>query len=760
MKPFCRHMLMLVAVLATGLVSACLPDAKDPDKATSDAGQINGDYYAAALGNIALKVQNSVVGDPSWFANTSSSSLNLAALGIDTNMLGTTVKSSICPTGSGTEVLQMTWLDGRDSTGKFTVKGMGSDAGTMIGELRTRVATDQVGLYTGGTSLAMESGSTLSIPASCANMGLPAGAPVLVFRISRPAAPVSEMSRTEYRTANCANDIRGRAMRGTMVQSRVVKYLADGTITPSSPNAGWNSDDIGQCVADTDVVGTKSALNTTGASAALGNFADIAAQGMKSMLESQLQMGCTNGTVSKDAVVDGRRDTSSKTIDTCRAVSISDVGSAINDNAVSYNADVRNVCPRYADVTRSLLAISSGQYVVNYGGIANIERVVDKVALNTDSTNQGKREQWVGRAIDCSGNESYTAACGNIPGAPGGPDGNGAGKWDYRDLGAYYDDESWLESFLGCWIGSCDYVQGGGGYTLNMGYFDAKWTIQWSSSTANRNLHAASWLDPYQYFVPNFGNLGPRLGWHINEGRNHCQIRKRELQLNCPLNYDGSREGNWWPYELPAGTNFFTTLRPGGSYNTGGMDGVAGRFYYDLLAEGAYPGQTWVNRKKCNIKGCDSWTVYAGPGLDSYIQSWGPYGDSSSYDGGGTTVQTIMMNKDGQYPDYMPTIVDGPRMEFGKRYSDAERLGLHCGRIERRDIGWPTIVYYWNCGGKGGCRLNSYWTTTTVSQVTTREWYGDNAWVGSWSRPVTVWSSSAGTWGDINQIPNPMTTWQ
>jgi len=756
----CRHLLMLVALLSAGILAGCLPDSVAPDKAAqSEPGQLNGAFYAASLGNTAIKVQNEITSKSSWYTTqTASMELNLAALGIEANSLGAVVRSSICPTGAGAEVLQYTWLDGRDAAGNFSVKGMGNDVGRMMGELRTRLSDDQIGIFTTRAAATMDSGASTATPASCANIGIPIGAPVVVFRITRPAPPVNEMSRTEYKTANCANDMRGRAMRGTMVMSRVVRYLADGTISPSNPNDGWNADNIGQCIADTDVAATTN-LQTDAASAALGDFADIAARGMKEMLESQLKMGCTSGTVTMDAVKDGRRDTSSKSIDTCRAVSISATGTTIDDSALSYNADVRNVCPRYADVTRSLLAISSGRYVANYSGIANIERVVDKVVLNTDATNQGKREKWEGRAIDCAGNEDYTAQCGNIPGAPGGPDGNGAGKWNYHDLAAYYDDESWLEGFLGCWIGSCDYVEGGGGYTLNMGYFDAKWTIQWSSSTAHRDLRAKTWLDPYNYFVPNFGNLGPKLGWAMNENRNNCQIRKRELQLNCPLNYDASREGNWWPYELPAGTSFFTTMRPGGSYNTDGMDGVAGRFYYDLMAQGEFTALTWVNRKHCNIKGCDSWTVYAGPRQDAYIQSW-TYGDASSFDGGGSTVQTIMMNKDGQYPDYMPTIVDGPRMEFGKRYSDGERLGLHCGRIERRDIGWPTIVYYYDCGGKGGCKLRSYWSTTLVSQVTTREWYGDNAWVGSWSRPVTVWSSSAGTWGDINQIPNPMTVWQ
>jgi len=782
-----RHVLMLGVLLATGLVSACLPDAKDPDKTTSDAGQITGDYYAAALGNIALKIQNGVVSNASWFTTqTNSMQLNLASMGIDANMLAAPVKSSICPTGSGSEVLQMTWIDGRDATGKFTIKGMGSDAGRLIGELRTRVATDQVGQYTGGTSLAMESGSTLTMPASCANMSMPVGAPVLVFRISRPAAPVSEMSRTEYRTAPCADDIRGRAMRGTMVQSRVVKYLADGSITPSSPNAGWNSDDIGQCVTDTDVVGTKNATNTTGASAALGNFADIVAQGMKSMLESQLQMGCTNGTVSKDAVVDGRRDQSSKTIDTCKSVNITATGTSIDETGISNNADRRNVCPRYADVTRSILGVSTGRYISDYGSsaptnVAYIERVVDKVDLSTDTTNQGQREVWVGKAINCAGTDDYIVNCSNVPKRPTGPEDSTISKFLNHNIDYYKhlsDNPNALAAVVGAALavytaylmasmvfaflaplallallfGSTTTMIGNGSYVINWDYFHSIHTYHGSSSTttAHRGLHATSWTDPYQYFIPNFNVPPATLGWHVPAGTNQCRIMKREIQLDCPLNYDASKQANWYPYELPANSPFMTTMIPGGSYG-----GDVGKFYDIIKVAGDTPALAWLDWKKCNIKGCDYWTDYAGPGTDSYIKSW-TYGDSSSVGGPGSTVQTIMMNKDGQKQDYTPTIVSGPLLEYVGKYV----VPLHCGRIESGTRSWPSVVYYQDCGGKGGCKTRSYNSSVGITETTTREWSGDNATDGTWSRPVTVWTSPYGTWGSLNDIPNPIVYWQ
>jgi len=795
MKQFYRHMLLVGAMLATGLVSACLPDSKDPDKTTSDAGQINGEYFAASLGNIALKVQNAVVGNASWFTTqTASMQLNLASMGIDANMLGVPVKSSICPTGSGSEVLQMTWLEGRDATGKFTIKGMGSDAGQMIGELRTRVATNQVGQFTGGTSLALEDGSTMTIPASCANMGLPTGVPVLVFRIARPAAPVSEMSRKEYRTTSCGSDMRGRAMRGTMVQSRVVKYLADGSITPSSPTVGWIADNIGQCVADTDIVGTKSATNTTGASAALGNFADIAAKGMKDMLETQLKMGCTNGVVTKDAVLDGRRDQSSKTIDTCKSVNITAAGSIIDETDLSHNADVRNVCPRYADVTRALLGVSTGRYISNYGSsaptnVANLERVVDKVDLNTDSVNQGQREVWEGKRINCAGTDDYIVNCANVPKRPTGAEDTSVEKWISRnlnDLGnangsvavglilvsgviavaaymaasvvfAIFAPIVFIFAFLfgGSWV-----MTGGNATMLNSEYFKTIHTYHGpnSTTTAHRDLHATSWTDPYTYFIPNFNVPASTLGWRVPGGTNACYIMKRELQLVCPTHYNASKEGNWNPYELTLGAEYITLI-PG--VGRGGERQETFDTYKKLINNGLAIANLSANyEKSCPSffnwgKKCHK-TEQIGPGKDVYIISWN-YTDQSSVSGGSTDVQNIMMNKDGQKIDYKPEIVPSPpKLEYVGHYG----VPLHCGRIESKTMNWPTTEYYQDCGGKGGCKTKARSTTTTITERVVREWVGDNATNGTWSRPVYQYVSSVGIWNNINQIPNPLTVWQ
>ena len=145
----------------------------------------------------------------------------------------------------------------------------------------SRVSSDQVGTYDGSTSLQMASGAALALPASCSGVSIPLGAPVLVFRIERPAAPVTEMARTEFRSVPCENDGR-RALqqRGTMVQSRVVRYTAEGVITPSDPNVGWATEELGNCVSDA-IVTADGVANAEGGSIALDNFADLAAQGME-----------------------------------------------------------------------------------------------------------------------------------------------------------------------------------------------------------------------------------------------------------------------------------------------------------------------------------------------------------------------------------------------------------------------------------------------------------------------------------------------
>lgn len=760
-----RRHLMLAALLCTGALTACLPEDKDPGK-TSDAGQLNGNYYASALGNVALQIQNSVVGDPSWFSQTNSSQLNLAAMGIDANVVGSPVRSHICPTGTGTEVVQITWLDGRDSANHFSMRGIGTNAGVMMGALRNRVSGDQIGTYDGSTNLQMASGTAMTIPSSCAGLGIPLGAPVLSFRIERPAAPVEEMARTEYRTVACGNDTRGMQMRGTMVQSRVVRYAADGTITPADPAAGWSAENMGNCVSDS-IVTANSATTANGGSVALNNFADLAAQGFKTVLEAQLQMDCATTTINsdvmkKDAQGNVTRSKRDKSIDTCVKATASAAKTQLTDNDTANRTDRRDLCE---DGTRtqakSYLGISTGSYTAAIAGQINVDRVLDNRSLSSNSSQTGERARWVGQdPVGCTKNETYVATCGRVPGAPPrSSDFNAAGnKWNTGDINYSWDNWDWFNRIFNVCIGifgDCEYIIGGGAYTLNWNYFREQKHLHADSdtTTARGGWNTNTWADRYTNFTVNF-NYQP---WTVPSATNQCRIRYKEIQSSCPLNYTALNAGSWNPYELSPNADFVTTLIPGGSYG-----GKAGDFYNSLRSTGEASGTVglvWLNHKSCNIKGCDYYTTQAGPGTGSYIRSW-RYSDTSSYSGAGTSVQTIMLNREPQMYDLVPAVTGvGPNgvLTFSDRVYLPNR-GLHCGRIERRTYGsWPVLQRYWSCGGKGGCRLNSYWTSTSVTEVVTREWYGENSSNGTWSRPVVRYlPGTGGSYSSIGAIPNPI----
>jgi hypothetical protein len=283
-----RHFLLTGALVWTALLAACLPEDKDPG-AVSDAGKLTGTYYASSLGNTALQIQNAIVGDPAWFTSlTSGTQLNLANLGISSAGTGINFKSNVCPNTGTTGVTQITWIDGIDpTTGKFSARGLGNDTGSILAGLNSRVASNQVGTYD-GSSIKLSNGQNLAIPSSCSSISIPAGAPVLVFNIDRPAAPTSAMSRTEYRTIDCPISS-GRKQLGKIVQSRVVTYNTDGSISA----ADWGGQSMTHCMDEVLVDVTQDTDMTTGAS----NLQNFAANILRDMLVAQLQAPCSSTTI-------------------------------------------------------------------------------------------------------------------------------------------------------------------------------------------------------------------------------------------------------------------------------------------------------------------------------------------------------------------------------------------------------------------------------------------------------------------------------
>lgn len=731
-----KRALLCALIFLIPVLAGCVPDQEDPAK-SSDAGQLGGGYYASALGNVATQVQNAVVGDPSWFSEVSAEQLDLAALGISADTTGVPIRSQMCPTGTGTEVVQLTWLDGRDAGNRFWVNGIGAGARPMVGALRNRVSGNQVGIYDAAGSLRMASGSSLAIPSSCAGANIPLGAPVLVFRIERPAPPVQETARTEYRTVPCGVDERGIEQRGTMVQSRIVRFAADGAITPIDREEGWSAESIGNCISDA-LVDATSSTRTDGGSVVLSDFMDLTAQGFKAMLEEQLRMDCATTSIHsdimrKDAQGNLVRSRKDKDIDTCTRATTSAAGGQVSDNDSTDGQDTRDVCIEKSMTipNRAFLGVELGTLTGVLAGTAYVDRTVDNRALGSNGSQVGERAKWVGReTIDCTSNDTYVVNCADVPGKPSGPHvAATGGKWNSTGLEEYL-----VESSVGGTI-----------YTLDWDYFNSTETLHGrdSTTTAVGSRTAGNWLDRVENFIPNFTFNA----FSVPGAGNQCLIKKREIQLDCPLTFDPSKQAGWNPYELSPTADFVTTLIPGGSYS-----GTAGVVYRGSQQRGETPGLVEIASQTCNIKGCSNSTELAGPGLEAYIKSW-TYSDTNSLNGLPSSVQTIMMNKDGQVIDYKPDIVPGPKLEYVGRYS----VPLHCGRIERRTFGWPSWAFYVVCNLKGGCHVE-WWPgpPVEITEVVTREWIGNNAAVGSWSRPAVRYVSPYGTWTSVSEIPNPI----
>src|SRR5690606_22903877 len=108
------------------------------------SSQETGNFYGAALGNLALQVQNAVVSDPAWFSNSSADGeLNLANMGVKTDGIPANVRSYLCKISEdSTARMQITWIDGRDENDKFLMKGTGSDSATLMSALRARVSAN------------------------------------------------------------------------------------------------------------------------------------------------------------------------------------------------------------------------------------------------------------------------------------------------------------------------------------------------------------------------------------------------------------------------------------------------------------------------------------------------------------------------------------------------------------------------------------------------------------------------------------------
>lgn len=635
-----------LALVAALMLAGCLDDTqqKDPDLRRSSSGsQSNPSFYASTLGNTAVATQAFVVNNPEWFeAINGSRELNLANLGIAPSGLPAPVRSYICPTGSDTEVIQFTWLDAKDANGRFALKGAGSDAGSFIKSLIGRATPSQVGSHGEQGRLQMSDGTVMPFPTSCSTLPLPLGAPVLAFRIERPAAPINDLAKTEYRTVAC-----GDGQVGTMVQSRTVTYLKDGTIQPSDPNSGWATDNIGQCMNEVIVTASKNTISD-GASTVL-DMANLegspSAQALGQALVNGLKMDCVQSSVVSEQNADysegsgqGKRtpkERTKKSINTCKKTAMT-VQEALEETDTTDHQDERIMsCGR---------SIKDMRYLPTLPGVSTVEKVSGDARArrwmrNSDAKGKGgvgEKDFWLGTEITCKWDEKFHVNCNVIPGEQPPLEARISNdKWISTSIAGFYTDKSfWSGTFGACWLG-CTKVQSGTWERLNPDFFTGVRMYANSGTETQRDVNALGWLNK-KTFVPKVGYTP----WVIS--KNECVWGKINMIENCPTTVDPALVTTRAP--SVTATNV-TALNPGTN-----EIGVEGDIYRNLVSQGYFVSRVTLNWKKCPWqpwKSCNYYSRTVGPTRDAYIKAW-PHADGST---------TVLTNKDGLVRTWRPELL-------------------------------------------------------------------------------------------------------
>jgi len=521
----------------TMLLSACLPDEKDPNKTAATGGDtsaVSGGYYASALGNAALKLQNQIVSDASWFTQTATgSSLTLADIQLEG--VPAVLKTNVCPTGTGIEVLQLSWLEATGADGKFSIKGAGTDNSQLLKALRARMSADELGVMTANGVISLINNTTTAIPASCTGLHIPTNTPVIALLIERPAKPSAELARTEYQTTTCT----GAHMVGSVVQKRVVTYDTEGKI-----NYGAWTDNVGGCLQSVDIAAVTNSSSIS-ANATLQNFANVT---LKSVLDNNGQMKCSLSSVLKNG--------DSKDLIDC-AAKASVTGSAAATATTSASADLpRTLTCGKAHDDLAILGISAPvATTMSLSGAG--ATLVRQVSTQTDSNGkQTSVTNWVGQSVNCTGSESAAVACTLIQDQPNPVTG-----------------AKWVSSP----VGTANVTH------INMDtYMNAAVLAKATPIAVSAPVSSTSWKDASQ-IIPNV----LRSPYAITNNNNNCEWQYHKWE-ECPnaTTADASLPTGTWTTSLNPANAFpatFSTLSP---VFTGGSNAALVSAYNSYKATG------------------------------------------------------------------------------------------------------------------------------------------------------------------------------
>lgn len=759
-----RFLVLGIALCASLQLGACLPDGQDPNKA-AEQGKASAAYYASTLGNVAIRVQDLIVSDSKWFTASNSSEINFAAHGIRVpDDLGAKLRAMACLDSRTGHGQQVTWIDGKDDSGRFTIKSLGNGAGKIASELRKQIGANQIGSNIGGGTISLASGGYAYVLPGCQAQNIPIGAPVLVFDIQHPAAPKQDVARTEYRTQSCGQDASGRMMRGIMVQSRTIVFKPNGTISPDDPSAGWRTEDMGACIGDVDVAITNREALAGGAAATLNDFAAVS---LKDQLHAALaNMDCMTVTVqSQSTNRSGQNETRLKTIDTCANTNVTGIA-ALSDNKRGDNEDTREIaCTGVSDDMAAKLGdipLTGAKIAwTPKEGFTNLITLTRKVAthgLSNHAQDQSNKSLWTASAIDCAATETASLACNQVPGAPGtipAPpmSNNPRTTKDFTIPSSekpYPMNDAWQAR------------------VIDKNYFTRARAIESGGLSLTRSVSAKSWEDA--------ATFKPRITgdpWTISQ--NQCTWDRLDMLPDCPIEFDSAKQGDWWPTGIVLDLGWLSADN----------NALASAYWYDErapdpaeLSEEAFSSlmvkpwtadvpisdaqakasaSAWVFRY-LRDKGEMPLAVAGYPDSTSpnyqgdYLRSWKTvapnniafkdgtsvwngkqyaYGFTLTKQPQSTDIQTTLLNQHGVITRYKAA-VNGNTVGIGAtEYVNP----LYCGRSEEREFTVP--FKHFACGG---ALIEE--KAATIKYTSYRRWRGTAPGVGSWSKAVGRFSTA------------------
>ena len=667
------------------LLSACLPDGTDSDNATSDAGKLGGAYYSTALSNVALQIQSKIINDATWFSNAQTMELPLQSMNLSMTDLGPPIRSYACPTNNGTQLINVTWLDGRDESGKFALKTIGADTSTMFQALRMRLLGEQVGTYN-GSWIRLTTGDSQLIPSSCGSLPIPTGAPVVVFTITQPARPTQDMARTEFKTVPCP-----QGQIGTQVERRMVTYRTNGTIQEGD----WKPEDMGACINSVDIV-MDSTYQADGAAMDTGfaALANIENEKLKRGLENLSDMGCTQATVTRK---DAGGTLLRTEIDTGCEQRSSTVASQVEGEAQTATADTREIAcgqdwssPLQGFNIPGLSTTShwEGNTSGTGPGKAVIRRVVGKESVG--NTAHGENNAWEGVSIDCAGKENFTVQCDQLPGAPAVyPQQSGSRTyWSSNNNGNWYN-YSYTNTML-----------------LNKAYFTGVWLAKNENVRVTRPIRATKFADKAA-MTP---DISRKDNWTISD--NQCIWVERVMYADCP-SYDPVEDG---PGTWDA-TEGYPGFRPPYIVNfpTQSINNAGAWMFSWWQQKGEFPMHadvTWRYCNNCYYNYYYPLNYYAPEYIRRQTKASTAVIDGVTYQGDSWTT---LLNKDGVLR------VHKARLSTDRKSLNVQRNGyyepLRCGRDEAYVInGQPVHVYRMFSSDKGWSRPQ-YSGTVPISGV-------------------------------------------